>query len=262
MRMDRVSDFRFHDREIAADEESEIYNRNLIVPVPALREQSRQSGLDDFLLRGLRSYFTRRCSTTLFSMSINAIGRAPIAVPRLPTLPTLMKYFFVGLDRKLIDLHSFYAVIAHECPGDMGVTEKTNRGVLIGETRDGIEIVEDVAPLARRIESRMDDREIAHLPLSDEDRGATPCLLPSVLARPFDGRLRQRIEIARGFCQRRLLVVISFHHRAIQSAHDLDAFVRVRVVTNDVAEADEMCAAIRSASARTASALRDWRECR
>ena len=46
----------------------------------------------------------------------------------------------------------------------MGVPEKTNRRLLIGETRDGIEAVEDVTPLLRRIEGRVDDREIAHLP--------------------------------------------------------------------------------------------------
>ena len=46
----------------------------------------------------------------------------------------------------------------------MGVTEKTEGGVLVGEAGDGVEIVKDVAPLPGGIEGGVDDCEVAHLP--------------------------------------------------------------------------------------------------
>ena len=37
-----------------------------------------------------------------------------------------------------------------------------------------------------------------------------------------------------------MLVVVSFHHRAVELADKLDAFTGIRVVTDDVAQANEM----------------------
>ena len=50
----------------------------------------------------------------------------------------------------------------------MGVAEETNGRALICETRDGIEIVEHVAPLPGRIEGGVHDREIVHLALQGQ----------------------------------------------------------------------------------------------
>ena len=47
--------------------------------------------------------------------------------------------------------------------------------------------------------------------------------------------------------------MISFHHRAFEILDDLDAFARVGVVADDVAEADEVRAVLARASASTAS---------
>ena len=61
--------------------------------------------------------------------------------------------------------------------------------------------------------------------------------------------------------QRGLFVVISLHHRTRHLLHDLDAFVGVRVVANDVAEADEMRAVALVRVGRARLRLpRDWRE--
>ena len=88
-----------------------------------------------------------------------------------------MKYFFPArLD--LLRPDAADVVIAHKCGRPMGVAEKTERGVLIGETGDRIEIVEDVAPLCRGIEGGVDDGEIAHL--SRVAQFAQPFLVSSV----------------------------------------------------------------------------------
>jgi hypothetical protein len=44
----------------------------------------------------------------------------------------------------------------------MRVTEETDGRPLIGKTRDGVEIVEDIAPLARSIEGGVHDCEIVY----------------------------------------------------------------------------------------------------
>src|SRR5437016_3244878 len=75
------------------------------------------------------------------------------------------KIFLSRIDAQLIDSLALHAIIANESRRHMGVAKKTNAGVLIGEACSGIEIVENVTPLLGRIEGRMDDREIAHLPL-------------------------------------------------------------------------------------------------
>jgi hypothetical protein len=38
-----------------------------------------------------------------------------------------------------------------------------------------------------------------------------------------------------------LLVVVAFHHRAIELADKLDAFTGIRIITDDVPQTDEMC---------------------
>ena len=73
----------------------------------------------------------------------------------------------------------------------MGVAEKTNRRVLIGEARGGVEIVEDVAPLRRRIERRVDDGEIAHLSLQSQVAQPFLVFVGQVVARPLDGVARR-----------------------------------------------------------------------
>ena len=47
----------------------------------------------------------------------------------------------------------------------MSVAEKTDGRALIRKTRDGVEIVEDVAPLPGRIERGVHDCEIVNLSL-------------------------------------------------------------------------------------------------
>ncbi|MGC3991822.1 MAG: hypothetical protein QM796_19435 [Chthoniobacteraceae bacterium] len=65
-----------------------------------------------------------------------------------------------------------------------------------------------------------------------------------VIARPVDRLLGHGIEAGELFFQMGLFVVVALHHRAAQLAHDLQALVRVRVVTDYVTEADVMGAVV------------------
>src|SRR5947209_5020161 len=61
-----------------------------------------------------------------------------------------------------------------------------------------------------------------------------------MIARPSDRRFRHFVKIARRFGERGLLVVVAFHDRTIEFSDELDAFLRVRVVTDDIAQTNIM----------------------
>ena len=126
----------------------------------------------------------------------------------------------------------------------MGVPEKAERGVLISEAGRRIEFVKDVAPLSRGIEGGVDNGEVVHL--SGEAEIGQPRFVVSgkMIAGPADRFLRQFVEALGGSDNRGLLVVVSLHHRAFEILDDLDAFARVGVVTDDVAETDELRAGL------------------
>jgi hypothetical protein len=140
--------------------------KSAILPsqLQAIGEQARQACLNDLPLRSRQVVLYPPLFDHIFLDVINAISGAPIAIPRLSDAANVNEVFFRFLDCELIDLHFLYAVVAHKCSCYVRVPEEANGRVLIGETRDGIEAIEDVAPLVRRIECRMDDREIANLP--------------------------------------------------------------------------------------------------
>src|SRR4051812_31849907 len=131
----------------------------------SLRQLSWQAGFDDLLLRGFEVVFHASLLDHIVFGVEDAIARAPVAITRLPDTANVDEIFFRRLDSQLVDFDALHTVITDEGHRDMGVPKKTNPGVLIGETGDSIEIVEDVAPLTGSIERRMHDREIAHLPL-------------------------------------------------------------------------------------------------
>ena len=61
-----------------------------------------------------------------------------------------------------------------------------------------------------------------------------------MVAGPLDGALSQLVEIAGGQEERRLLIVVAFHNRAIQFANALHALVRIRVIPDDVPQTNKM----------------------
>ena len=86
----------------------------------------------------------------------------------------------------------------------------------------------------------MDDGEVAHLPHHAQLREVVLVLPFQVVARPLHRALREWVEPDELGVQRGFLVVVALHHRALQLAHHLQALVRVRIVTDDVPDADEM----------------------
>src|SRR4030095_9291107 len=120
----------------------------------------------------------------------------------------------------------------------MSVAVKAKGRVLVVETRGSIELIKDVAPFVRRIERRVYNCEIAHLPDHLEVPQPLLVFLTELSARPVDRFLREWVEAAQVFRHGSLFVVIAFDHWTIKGANDFDAFVRVCIVADNIAETD------------------------
>jgi hypothetical protein len=192
----QISDLRLEDALINL--QSEIYNlKFLLAPqLQAVGEQVRQPCLDDLFLRRGEIVFYAALFDHVFFDVVNAVGGAPITIARLADAANVNEVFFRFLDGEPVHLHFLYAVIPHECSGHVRVPEEADRRLLVRETGNGIETVKDVAPLLRRIERRVDDREI--LDLLGQRQRAQPFLvfIRQVRARPIDRGFRQGIKAA------------------------------------------------------------------
>ena len=134
--------------------QSEIYNLQFLLPpkFKAIGERLRQACLDNFLLRRGQVVFYPPLFDDVFLDVIDAISGTPISIARLADAADVNEISFRFLDGELIDLDLRHMVVADERSCYMGVSKETDRRLLIGKTGDGIEAVEDVAPLVRRIE--------------------------------------------------------------------------------------------------------------
>src|SRR5262249_19633407 len=119
----------------------------------------------------------------------NAISCAPVAVTWLPNAAGVNEIFFARLDADALGGLASHAFVAHEYHRHMGMAEKTDGRALIGETRDGIEVIEHISPLAGRVECGVHDCEIVHPALQRQTAQPFLVLLTQPFARPIDRAL-------------------------------------------------------------------------
>src|SRR6266404_2035944 len=210
----------------------------------SFRERRRQTGLDDFLLRDGDLIFHSPLLDDVVLNVINAVGGSPIAIAWLTDAAGIDEIFFARLDAKQLNADTSDPVVADKRHGYMSMPEETNGRVLISETRGRIEIIEDITPLCRCIERSVHDRKIAHLPLQAQVAQPHFVLRREMIACPKDRALGQLIEVARGFDQRGLFVMVAFDDGAVQIADAFDTLVRIGVVTDDVAQTDKVRAIV------------------
>src|SRR5438309_6960137 len=97
--VERIADFRLKDALINL--QSSIYNLKFLLTsqLQAIGEQARQTCLDDFLLRSRQVIFYAPLFDHIPFNVVNAISRAPIAIPRLADAADIDKIFFGFLNR-------------------------------------------------------------------------------------------------------------------------------------------------------------------
>ena len=86
----------------------------------------------------------------------------PISVARLSYAACIDEVLLARLDADVFDSLLPDTLVANEHHRHVGMAEKTDGSALVGETCDSVEIAEDIAPLAGRIECRVHDREIMY----------------------------------------------------------------------------------------------------
>jgi hypothetical protein len=117
-----------------------------------LGKQSRQTCLRDFLLRcGEIVFYSQQFDEVVLDV-VNTICGAPVSVTGLTHAASVDEIFFARLNTNVLGVLAPDAVIAHKYHRHMRVAEKTDGRPLIRKTRDGVEIIEYVAPLPGRIE--------------------------------------------------------------------------------------------------------------
>ena len=208
----------------------------------AFREQWRQTSFDDFLLCGGELVLNPALLDDVVLYVINAVGGPPIGVARLTDAAGINEILFARLDAEQFHVDMSDALIADKGHRYMGVAEETNGRVLISKARGRVEISKDITPLCRCIERGVHDGKILHLPLQAQVMQPHFILCREVVARPLDSALGQFIEVARGFDQRSLFVMVAFDDGAVQVTNAFDALVRIGVITDDVAQTNKVLA--------------------
>ena len=127
-----------------------------------LGKQSRQTSLRDFLLRGGEIVFYSQQFDEVVLDVVNTISGAPVSITRLPHTAGVDEIFFAGLNTNVLGSLTPDALIAHEYHRHMRMAEETDSRPLIRKTRDGVEIIEYVAPLPGRIEGGVHGCEIVN----------------------------------------------------------------------------------------------------
>lgn len=112
--------------------------------------------------------------------------------------------------------------------------------MLIAEARAGIELIEHIPPFVRRIEGRMDHREITDLADKFQTIQPEEIFGQELGAGVGNALISETRDIARVAAHAREFIVISFHRRAFERTHDVEAFLGIRVVADDIPEADVM----------------------
>src|SRR6266481_5080288 len=142
-----------------------------------LRKKPRQTGFSDFLLRGGEIVFYSQQFDEVVLDVVNTISGAPVSVTGLTHAAGVDEILFARLNTNVLGGLAPDAVIAHKYHRHMRVAEKTDGRPLIRKTRDGVEIVEYVAPLPGRIEGGVHGCKIVNSSLQRQAAQPLPVLL-------------------------------------------------------------------------------------
>src|SRR5215216_3092908 len=151
-----------------------------------LGKQPWQTSLCDFLLRGSEIVFYSQQFYELVLDVVNTISGAPVSVTRLSHAASVDEIFFARLNTNVLGVLAPDAVIAHKYHWHMRMAEKTDGCPLIRKARDGVEIIEHVAPLPGRIERGVHDGKIVYPSLQWQAAQPFSVLLIQTFARPLN----------------------------------------------------------------------------
>ena len=119
----------------------------------------------------------------------------------------------------------------------MGVPEKADGGVLVGETGRGGQFVEHIPPALGAVEGRVDNRKARDHPDILQFAQPLAVFLGQLFPGPVDRLGRGRVESVKWSGARAVFVMVAFDTGDSEVPDDLQAFLGVCVVSDDIAQA-------------------------
>jgi hypothetical protein len=200
----------------------------------------RQSGGDNFLLGGRHVILDSAKNDDVALAVIDHIAGARISVTGLANRAGVDEIFVVGLDFDGIrgDFADFVGFDINF--GNMGVPMKAELGKLVGEIGHRVETVGDVIPVDGLIQGAVDDGIVRDLANHAEAFQPETLILIELFPGPLQRVGGDWIHVFQRVVFRCVRVMISFDGRAIHLADEIEAGNRIRVVTDNISEADEL----------------------
>ena len=119
----------------------------------------------------------------------------------------------------------------------MGVAEKTDARILVGEAGRCVEFAHHIAPALGRVERGVHDGEVGNHAQVLQPLEPVALFVAQLVACPCDGTAGVRVAPAKVDVAGTILVVVTHDARHLHVANNLNALTRIRIVTNHVPQA-------------------------
>ena len=199
-----------------------------------------QTGGADFFLRGGDVVFQPAQFDGAGVRVVDDIGGFGIIVARLADGSDVDELFFGRINFEFGVGAAAHHGIAHEGNRHMGMAKETELGVLVGKTGRRRQFVKHVTPALGRIERGVDDGEVVDQFGVLQVTEPLALLVGKLCAGPTDGLGGVGIESFQMVIGGTVFVVVALHAGDVHVANDLETFLGVGVVTDDIAQADVM----------------------
>ena len=205
-----------------------------------LGQSLRQSGGENLLLRGSDIVVQATYLNRSVERVVDDVGALGIVIARLTDGTDIDEIFLTRLGLELGIRSAAYDAVFDKSDGHMRVTKEANGCVLVSEAGGGGEFVEHVTPALRAIERGVNDGEIGHHARVLQVTQPLTIILGELSACPIDGFGGGGVEAFEMLIAGTVFVVVAFDAGHVHRANDVETFLGIGVVADNISEAGVM----------------------